>query len=115
MDSSSLRRLSDAGHTVGLHSHRHPTMLSKLSVDSQRDEYNINYQAIKEITGNTPDTMSHPCNSYSADTIEILNDLGVQLGFRANMGSVKSPSRFEFPREDHANILNSDQFRRFVG
>jgi hypothetical protein len=49
--------------------------------------------------------MSHPCNSYNADTIAVLRDLGIEQGFCSNMSHGPARSAFEIPREDHANIL----------
>jgi hypothetical protein len=50
--------------------------------------------------------MSHPCNSYNQATLEILRELGITLGFRANMASGFS-SELELPREDHANLVRA--------
>ena len=50
--------------------------------------------------------MSHPCNSYSHDTLMILRELGISLGFAANM-QVRGQSELEYPREDHANLVSS--------
>jgi hypothetical protein len=56
--------------------------------------------------------MSHPNGSYNNDTLEILKDLGVELGFKHIMsiepekGMKKVNNSFlEIAREDHANIL----------
>jgi hypothetical protein len=49
--------------------------------------------------------MSHPCNSYTADTLSILAELGISLGFRATMRGAADASALERPREDHANIM----------
>ena len=56
--------------------------------------------------------MSHPCGSYNDDTLEILKDLGVELGFKHLMtvepekGMKKINNSFlEIAREDHTNIL----------
>jgi hypothetical protein len=51
--------------------------------------------------------MAHPCNSYGPETLSILRELGIGLGFRANMQILSEASPFEFPREDHANILGN--------
>ena len=50
--------------------------------------------------------MSHPCNSYSPYTLALLRQLGVRIGFRANMARAQHCS-LEHPREDHANLLAS--------
>jgi hypothetical protein len=50
--------------------------------------------------------MSHPCNSYNTTTLEVLRELGITLGFRANMAG-GFDSRLERPREDHANLMRT--------
>jgi len=89
---------------VGLHSSTHPTVLANLSRADQQREYQANYERLHRLTGRVPDTMSHPTNSYNADTLEILRQMGIRLGFRANMAQAVY-STLEHPREDHANIL----------
>ena len=51
-----------------------------------------------------PQVMSHPSNSYSDVTLDILSRLGVRLGFQSNMVR-PGETKLEYPREDHANIL----------
>ena len=50
--------------------------------------------------------MSHPCNSYNAATLSLLRELGITLGFRANMAKL-GLSELEYPREDHANLVRA--------
>lgn len=105
MRDEDLRTLHDAGHVIGLHSYTHPTRLCELSADRQKAEYQKNFDHLRAVLAEAPLTMSHPCNSYSDDTIAILRGMGVKLGFRANMQKVEKPSAFEFPRQDHANLM----------
>ena len=91
-------------HVIGLHSHTHPTALSALDADGQRVEYQTNLETLNRILRVAPDTVSHPCNSYNAETLKILRDLQIKVGFRSNMAE-QQISQLEFPREDHANIM----------
>jgi peptidoglycan/xylan/chitin deacetylase (PgdA/CDA1 family) len=93
------------GHSIGLHSHTHPTNLAGLSASEQLYEYRENIKYLKQVTDGTINCMSHPCNSYNSDTLAILNDLGVDVGFRSNMFPVDNPGKLEYPREDHANLM----------
>lgn len=99
-----LKKLKSSGHTIGSHSHTHPTMMVDLSPEEQRAEYEKSRSILRNILGETPRAMSHPCNSYSQITLKILTDLEFTVGFRANMKEQKL-SMLEFPREDHANIM----------
>ena len=104
MDADALRTLHGEDHVIGLHSHTHPTRIGNLPAAGQRAEYGANSAALTELLGERPTSMSHPCNSYSADTAPVLAALGVRLGFRANMAQ-QQHGPLEFPREDHANLL----------
>ncbi len=104
MSADDLKTLTSLGHVIGLHSHSHPTRLEKLPMEKQRDEYRKNYEAITEITGIRPISMSHPCNSYDSQTLKVLRDMGIKVGFRANM-QTSDWSELEHPREDHANLI----------
>ncbi|WP_298814677.1 polysaccharide deacetylase family protein [uncultured Roseibium sp.] len=105
LTASQVKQLSHSDHVVGLHSHTHPTTLAELPAAEQKTEYKRNSDSLNAILGYRPDTVSHPCNSYNCETLEILKSLGVQIGFRANRLSVASRSELEYAREDHANIL----------
>ncbi len=98
-----LRQLSNLGHLVGLHSYTHPVQMSKLSHREQLLEYRKNLEHLTPIVGDII-CMSHPCGDYNEDTIKILGDLGLKIGFRSNTAISTINSKFEIPREDHANI-----------
>ncbi len=110
-----LRKLNNLGHLIGLHSHNHPTLLEKLSYQEQKNEYLKCLKSISQILDkpvNEIKCMSHPCGSYSNQTLEILKELGIELGFQQVMkiepekGMKKVNNSFlEIAREDHANIF----------
>ena len=56
--------------------------------------------------------MSHPCGSYNSDTLRILDELGIELGFKQFMSVEKEKgmkkinnSTLEIAREDHSEII----------
>ncbi len=112
---SDLQKLDNLGHLVGLHSHNHPTLLEKLSYDGQKNEYEKCLSSISDILNkpkNEIKTMSHPCGSYNEDTLQILKELGIELGFKQIMtielekGMKKVNNSFlEVARQDHADIF----------
>lgn len=104
MNRNQVIDLHSKKHVIGLHSHTHPTALANLAPEEQRNEYTTNFDTLHQLLNKAPDTVSHPCNSYNNDTIQILNDLNIKIGFRSNMKECTS-SHLEFPREDHANIM----------
>ena len=105
MNKKDILELNINGHLIGLHSQTHPTAMEKLSKQEQYEEYFLNHKVLTELLGVSPVTMSHPCNSYNKDTFKVLEELGILIGFRANMELKDNFSIYEFPRQDHINIL----------
>ena len=48
--------------------------------------------------------MSHPSNSYNLDTLKILKNLGITMGFCADM--IPTRSNLEIPRQDSSIITS---------
>ena len=115
-NSNDLKKLNSLGHLVGLHSHNHPTLLEKLTYDEQKNEYEQCLSSISRILDkpkNEIKYMSHPCGSYNNDTLKILEELGIGLGFKQIMtieqekGMKKINNSFlEIARQDHSKIFN---------
>jgi peptidoglycan/xylan/chitin deacetylase (PgdA/CDA1 family) len=110
-----LKTLDSLGHLVGLHSHNHPTLLEKLNYDEQKNEYEKCLSSISNILDkpkNEIKYMSHPSGSYNNDTLKILKELKIELGFKQimqvepekNMKKINNSS-LEIARQDHAIIL----------
>ena len=104
MSNSHLVALRDEGHVVGLHSFSHPTMLHEMSAGGQEYEYKSNMAHLREILGDDPISMSHPCGRYNDDTLRILFKLGIKIGFLSNTGVVRVTSNLEVPRRDHSIV-----------
>ncbi|MEM7227558.1 MAG: polysaccharide deacetylase family protein [Planctomycetota bacterium] len=106
MSRDDVRRLHDAGHVIGLHSHDHPTDLKALSKHDQQQQYLQNAACLAACTGEQPIVAAHPCNSYNDETLGILTELGVRIAFRSNV-AMTDGSYLEWPREDPANLLRA--------
>lgn len=105
-----LEELADKGHLIGLHTHNHPFQLEYFSRDKQLNEYKKNNEILEEIINKKISTMSHPNGSYNLETLDILNDFDLRIGFKASMELDRNmkeynQSKFEIMREDHTNIL----------
>ena len=106
MKEDELLKIHKNGHIVGLHSYSHPTQISKLTTDQQLTEYQKNYIHLSEVLKTSEIiSMAHPCGDYNLDTLSILKGMGMQIGFRSNMGIKEIKSSLEIPREDHANVM----------
>lgn len=99
-----LRKLHETGHRLGLHSHSHPTKIDALSRAEQREEYQLNQTHLEKVVGGPVRVMSHPCNDYSSTTLAVLEEMGIEVGFRSNM-RILHHGRLEYPREDHTKLI----------
>jgi len=109
-----LKRLDKLGHSIGLHSHNHPTLIENLSFEEQKNEYDKCLSSVSKILEKPKREikyMSHPCGSYNKDTLLILKDLGIELGFKQIMGIEKDKgmlkvnnSPLEIARQNHSKI-----------
>ena len=106
MREDELLKIHEHGHVVGLHSYSHPTQMSKMTVDQQLKEYQQNLTHLSNVLKTSEiNSMSHPCGDYNMDTLSLLKRMGIQIGFRSNMGVKEIKSPLEIPREDHANVF----------
>jgi peptidoglycan/xylan/chitin deacetylase (PgdA/CDA1 family) len=104
MSIQQLMSLRHSGHKIGLHSDTHPTEIASLSSSAQKLEYSINSNFLLSKVGVKAESMAHPCGSYNLETIEILRELEIKIGFGSSMNANKWGSEFEIPREDHMTI-----------
>lgn len=105
-----LKKLVKKGHMIGLHSHTHPSQISKLSKNKQLFEYKKNKSILEKIIKKNVISMSHPCGSYNKMTIKILKKLDIELGFKQVMTLDKGMKKinqnpFEIARHDAPSIL----------
>ena len=110
-----LNNLNALGHLIGLHSHSHPFLLENLTYNDQKKEYENNLSILSDILNIDKYNikyMSHPNGSYNADTLKILQELKIELGFKQimtiepekNMKKINNSS-LEIARQDHAKII----------
>jgi len=109
MTNADLEMLTKAEHHVGLHSYDHPYVIADLTLEEQRVQYGRNFAHIAAVTGRAPQAVSHPLNSYNQDSLAVLQELGIRVGFRANLspaprGGVNT-GPLELAREDAADLL----------
>lgn len=107
--------LNKLGHSIGLHSHSHPTSFKELSPNDQEKEYKKNLYILAKILNTKEEDircMSHPCGSYNENTLKVLKGLGIEIGFKQIMqvetdkGMLKiNNTPLEIARQDHAEII----------
>ena len=104
MDINCIKKLNREGHIIGLHSHTHPMNLGERSYVEQEAEYTKNRNVIKKIISEIPLSVSYPCNSYNGDTLKIMKNLGISVGFTATMDFDRE-NPLTLLRKDHADLL----------
>jgi len=102
----SIKKLSDQGHCIGLHSHTHPTNMAGLPKEDQLKEYKKNKEFLENITGRKIEWVAHPCGSYNSITLDLLSSMGIKYGFRAD-SQLKKYSSLELPRIDSAELIKN--------
>ena len=105
MNWEQIKEIENSGHIIGLHSNSHPMKIDDLDILEQKEEYQKNVNHLRSILNQDIISMSHPCGNYDSNTLKILQDLGIKIGFRSNTSIESIKSNLEIPREDHANIL----------
>ena len=108
MNDDDVRNLIRDGHVIGLHSHTHPTNMDRLERATQQDEYDRNLAHLTDLLGHKPDTMAHPSGSYTQETLEILRERGIRIGFRSDE-DVGGGTLLELPRLDYKLTLHWQQ------
>lgn len=103
---SHIGHLHQNGHVIGLHSYSHPTAISRLSRSEQMQEYKRNKDHLCKILRTSEiSSVSHPCGDYNSETLSVLKELDVKIGFNSSMTPVTGSGLLELPREDHSNVL----------
>ena len=102
MNFDELNTLKDAGNMFGLHSYTHPIRIAELDNSDQNIEWRMNYIDLCHELDITPKTVAYPCGSYNKYTMQVMKELGIELGFTAQMKPSKN--LMLFPREDIANL-----------
>ena len=78
----------------------------KLPADQQLAEYQKNFNHLSEILKTSEIiSMAHPCGDYNLETLCLLEEMGIQIGFLSNMDVKEIKSPLEIPREDHTNVF----------
>jgi len=111
MSEYDIKKLSDESHELGLHSLTHPYNLGEMPDSIQKKEYEGNKTYLEAITHKSIESVSYPSGSYNSYTIKLMEDLGLVVGFRADM-QIPSNSSLELPRRDCAYLLNDLQPKR---
>ncbi|MGZ4179189.1 MAG: polysaccharide deacetylase family protein [Solirubrobacteraceae bacterium] len=79
LTAAQLRELAERGHTVGSHSHSHPTYMGSLSAAELATEWRSSREALAEILGAAPDSAAVPGGFLSPEVIAQAARAGYRL------------------------------------
>ena len=79
-----------AGNIIGLHSYSHPTVMTNKDYKEQWEEYYMNKIQLEKVIGERAVSVSYPCNEYNSDTIRIMREFDIEIGFRANIKDLQT-------------------------
>ncbi len=83
MSRRQLRDLAQRGHTIGSHSHTHPTRMSRCTFDQMLDEWTRSRGALAEILGEDVRTASVPGGYYSREVARAAAESGLRVLFNS--------------------------------
>jgi peptidoglycan/xylan/chitin deacetylase (PgdA/CDA1 family) len=78
LDAQGVRELAARGHSVGGHSHTHPTYFGKLSRSDQLDEWRRSREALGELLGDAPAGASVPGGFFTPVAAETAAEAGYE-------------------------------------
>jgi peptidoglycan/xylan/chitin deacetylase (PgdA/CDA1 family) len=121
MTASQIKEFSELGHSIGSHSHSHPTNISLMSDSEKKYEWEKSKQILEDITLKEIVSCSIPGGFYSNEQWQILANLGYQKIFNSvptyNVyieNDIELLGRFSIERNitmDHLNqILSYDSY-----
>ena len=79
LTAAQVRELAERGHTVGSHSHSHPTYMGSLSAAELATEWQSSREALAEILGAAPDSAAVPGGFLSPEVIAQAARAGYRL------------------------------------
>lgn len=100
LDDNAIKALDAEGHMIGLHSSSHPTNLGQWPRPDQEKEYGRNRDYLVNLLAKKPLSVAYPSGCYNDDTLDIMREFGIDVGFLSDAGG--NGSILEQPRLDHS-------------
>ena len=107
MDRSDLIKLVKDGHTIGLHSHSHQTLINAQNINNQIKEYKLNKKFLEKIIKKNICSASYPFGNFNNQTLKALNKIGIKFAFMKNeiFLNKKIYPDLQLPRINHSNLI----------
>tara|TARA_A100001015_G_scaffold236055_1_gene268064 strand:- start:866 stop:1819 length:954 start_codon:yes stop_codon:yes gene_type:complete len=113
MDRSDLIKLVKDGHTIGLHSHSHQTLINAQNINNQIKEYKLNKKFLEKIIKKKICSASYPFGNFNNQTLKALNKIGIKFAFMKNeiLLNKKIYPDLQLPRINHSNLVKKFKIR----
>jgi peptidoglycan/xylan/chitin deacetylase (PgdA/CDA1 family) len=103
-----VREMAAGGMTFGFHTETHP-VLSRLSLEQQREELARGPRLVAELTGQRTVSFCYPygfTHTYNRDTLHVLEESGYSMAFNTvrREARVGREPRYELPRFDTRDV-----------
>tara|TARA_Y100000591_G_C21795921_1_gene679317 strand:+ start:632 stop:1564 length:933 start_codon:yes stop_codon:yes gene_type:complete len=105
LNKNDIKNLKKKNHEIGLHSHLHNHKMNNLSYKEQKKDYLKCKKKLTSVTNKKIFSMSHPSGNYNKNTIKILKEIDIKIGFRHNTLK-KKYNEYEIPRINHVSLLD---------
>ena len=107
LSKNDIKKLSNAGHEIGLHSHSHPSNFTNLKIEQQIKEFKKNKYILEKIINKKIITASFPFGSYNKKTILALKKNKILYSFQKNLERPIFDKYYELqlPRLNHSNLI----------
>jgi peptidoglycan/xylan/chitin deacetylase (PgdA/CDA1 family) len=97
-----VKALASAGMTIGGHTHTHP-ILNRVSLDSARQDIELNREILRDITGQRPSLFAYPNGKpgidYAREHTELIREIGYSAAVSTAMGVAhKGLDLYQLPR-----------------
>ena len=97
-----IKTLSDEGHIIGGHTHRHINLLAATDTGRIKADLEESFRLLREKTGREFIPLAYPYGKYSAAVIPLIKEIGYSCAVTAGgfWGNNMRTSRWELRRED---------------
>ncbi|OLQ76078.1 hypothetical protein BIT28_18855 [Photobacterium proteolyticum] len=98
-----LKIISDSGHTIGLHTHEHPTDLCSWEYEAQLNSLKKNKEILEGIIDKEIIHCAYPCGKKNKDTYKVMSELNIEYAYAAHDFEFEQDG-LNIPRCDSTNV-----------
>ena len=108
LSENEIRNLSNNGHIIGLHTHKHNHKIHNYTYKEELKDYKTNKKFLEKIIKKKIDICSYPFGIFTSNTNDILRKLNIKYAFCKNdkiKQNKKFHSKYYMHRENISNLI----------